>query len=764
MKRYWFVAMCLIWLQIPSDLMAQEKVGIITTVAGNGIIGFSGDGGPATKASLNYPYDVAVDTNGVIYIADTNNHRIRRVGLDGVITTIAGTGMFAKEIDFLPTQAIKTDLTRPLGLDVDEKGNVYIAEADQKIPFSLIRRLAPDGVLKVISGGIRGFSGDNGPAIEASLYTPRGIVADTRGNVYIADIGNHRIRRIDTNGIITTIAGTGMSDFSGDGDLAIKAKLSFPTDVAADRKGYLYIADSGNRCIRRVSPDGIITTIAGKGPVGGRIVVDGQLATQGIQPVECVAVDANGIVYILPGDLPGSSIRWIDLNGVISTVAGSTQSQLNSARGIALDRKGNIYIADTGNHRIRRITGNLTEVSNAKINLSISSLKFDSTKVGEAAEKTFTISNTGSGNLSVTGITISGADTSQFKVSPTIATIVAGGNQTITVTFAPTSSGSKSVLLHIYHNASGSPSIVTLNGVSVPPPPPVESNIGAFLAFPLPRRDPYNVRINSVFDHSMDRGSYTADGIVVAYTGERGERTSKQSDQDYVTTINGNRLSGYRGTVPSFKINGNYSGGEFLYYDGHPGFDYRTKDNDQDPINGQVNVLAAADGVVTLFKDVDSTLAINHGNDYITYYLHLSKRTVSGGARVKKGDIIGISGASGATYTDSNGRIIPVPHLHFEVRLSGVPVDPYGWQGSGRDPYESRAKNVNLWIKPTVAPPPPTPDFNGDGIVDLSDFFLFAGAFGHKAAGEYTKFDLDGDGEIGLGDFFVFAASFGKRV
>jgi len=206
-----------------------------------------------------------------------------------------------------------------------------------------------------------------------------------------------------------------------------------------------------------------------------------------------------------------------------------------------------------------------------------------------------------------------------------------------------------------------------------------------YIGFPLPNRGPYTATINAVFDHSMI-SPYAADGIVIAYTGEEGR---SQYGQDYVITIGENALYGFKNsTGTDFSINGSYSGGgspDFLYYDGHPGYDYRTIDQSPD---GQIDVLAAADGLVHCVSGSEhNTIYIDHGNGYTTHYLHLSQRVASDGATMTRGQVIGVSGDAGAPGA---------PHLHFEVRFNGVPVDPYGWGGAGSDPY-THAPSEQLW-------------------------------------------------------------------
>ena len=219
----------------------------ITTFAGTGVPGFSGDGGPAVQAQLNLPGDVAVDGAGNVYVADTNNHRIRKVdpsGTTATITTIAGT----EESGFSGDggAAVQAQLNLPHGVAVDGSGNVYIADTNNH----RIRRVDSSGTTTTIAGtGVSGFSGDGGAAVQARLNSPHGVAVDGSGNVFIADTNNHRIRRVDSSGTITTIAGTGVSGFSGDGGPAVQAQLYLPHGVAVDGFGNVYIADTNNHRI-----------------------------------------------------------------------------------------------------------------------------------------------------------------------------------------------------------------------------------------------------------------------------------------------------------------------------------------------------------------------------------------------------------------------------------------------------------------------------------------------------------------------------------
>ena len=220
--------------------------GTITTFAGTGVAGFSGDGGPATAARLNGPYAVAVDGQGNVYIADGYNHSVRKVSAGGTIRTIAGTGKQGFSGDGGPATSAR--LFYPQGVAVDGQGNVYIADTSNH----RVRKVSRGGTITTFAGG--GSSrGDGGRATSAQLSGPYGVAVDGRGNVYIPDYGDHLVRKVSPGGTISMFAGTGAGGYTGDGGPATSARLYSPVGVAADRKGHVYIAEYGNRTVRKVA-------------------------------------------------------------------------------------------------------------------------------------------------------------------------------------------------------------------------------------------------------------------------------------------------------------------------------------------------------------------------------------------------------------------------------------------------------------------------------------------------------------------------------
>ena len=343
--------------------------GSITTVAGNGVAGFGGDGGAAITANLNNPFGVTVDGSGTIYIADASNHRVRMVTSAGIISTIAGDGTAGYNGD--GGVATASSLYSPGGVVVDGSGNVYIADSQN----NRLRKVLTGGTISTVAGnGTINYGGDGGAATSASLSNPFGLAVDGLGNVYIADQQNQRIRKLATSGTITTVAGNGTYGFSGDGGPATAASLANAAGVAIDGSGNLYIADQGNNRVRKVTPAGSITTVAGNGSAS--FSGDGGVATAAALNFPAgVVVDGSGNLYV--ADSQNNRVRKVTPAGSITTVAGTgtagysgdggsaTGAKLNYPAGVAVDGSGNLYIADQGNHRIRKVTpaGSITTVA-----------------------------------------------------------------------------------------------------------------------------------------------------------------------------------------------------------------------------------------------------------------------------------------------------------------------------------------------------------------------------------------------------------------
>ncbi|HEU5292386.1 MAG TPA: hypothetical protein VFU05_17185, partial [Cyclobacteriaceae bacterium] len=333
---------------------------IINTIGGSGTPGFSGDGGPATNAKLNSPNGVAFDQHGHILVVDHTNARVRTINKNtGVITTLAGNGVAGFSGDGGPATAAQ--LNSPTGVHVVQNGHILIVDhANMRI-----RKVDKNGIITTVAGnGIAGFSGDGGPATMASLNNPSGVCSDQAGNIFIADKGNGRVRKIDTNGNITTVAGGGLLGILGDGGLATLASLNSPTGVAIDNNGHLLIVDHANARIRKVNINtGIITTIAGNGILG--FSGDGLLATlANLNSPTHVFVNSNNHIHIV--DQANMRIRKIDANtGIITTVVGNgvagfsgdggnaLLASLNSPACAAINADGVIVIADKLNHHIR---------------------------------------------------------------------------------------------------------------------------------------------------------------------------------------------------------------------------------------------------------------------------------------------------------------------------------------------------------------------------------------------------------------------------
>jgi hypothetical protein len=346
---------------------ASAATNNIVTVAGTpGGRAASGDGGLATAAQIGLPHGIAVEPDGSYLIADTLNNRIRRVSTAGTITTVAGTGMPGSAGDGGPATAAQ--LSSPESVAAMSDGGFLIADTDN----NRIRRVSPDGTITTVAGtgdfGGPGPSGDGGPAAAAQLTEPFAVAVTADGGFLIADSGDVRIRRVSPAGTITTVAGTGAEGFSGDGGPATAATLGTPEGVAETADGGFLVADSGNEVIRRVSPDGTITTVAGNGGFG--FSGDGGAATAAeLQDPVGVTEAADGSVLI--ADVGSGRVRRVLPDGTITTLAGTdglgfsgdggpaTAAQLNLPSGVAVTASGGVLVADSANNVVRLVDAGL---------------------------------------------------------------------------------------------------------------------------------------------------------------------------------------------------------------------------------------------------------------------------------------------------------------------------------------------------------------------------------------------------------------------
>jgi trimeric autotransporter adhesin len=337
-------------------LRMDAVTGLLSVVAGNGTAGYSGDNGLATSAQLNDPQAITVDKLGNLYIADAGNLRVRKV-TNGVITTVAGNGAYGPSGDGGPAASASVDPA--YGIAVDNFGDLFLSDYNNNI----VREVS-NGVITTVAGnGMQGFAGDNGLAVNAKLSQPEGVAVDAVGNLFIADFGNSRIRRV-SKGIITTVVGNGAAAFAGDNGQAVNAGVA-PTGVALDTGGNIYIADFGNNRIREVS-NGVITTVAGIGGNSGLAGEgDGGTATNAsLYSPQSIAVSIRNDLFI--AEVYGNRVRRVS-NGIIDTVIGggtnlgddgpATQGQLYEPGGLGVDSTGQVFVADYYDQRVRKISG-----------------------------------------------------------------------------------------------------------------------------------------------------------------------------------------------------------------------------------------------------------------------------------------------------------------------------------------------------------------------------------------------------------------------
>jgi sugar lactone lactonase YvrE len=417
-----------------SSVRRIDSTGKIHTIAGTTAFGFGGDGSLATRATLGTVGGIGFLPAGVAansyLLADSDNDRIRYVNAQGDISTIAGDGNPGYTGD--GGSALEAALFAPYSVAAGPSGDFFLGGFCQSVfdclpanpslqDESVIRQVSSSGVISLYAGNhTSGYGGDGGPAIAASLNHPLSFTSDSLGNLYIADTYNHRIRKVDTAGTITTIAGDGIAGFGGDGGAATHAKLNYPQDVAVDATGTLYISDHRNNRIRKVS-DGIISTVAGTGIAG--FGGDGGLA-----------VDAK----------------------------------LNGPMKIALDPTGSVlYVLDNGNSRVRRIAGLLGDTT---ASASPKAVAFGDEPIGVASKaQTITLKNTGPKPLSVYSVTLTGSGAAAFSTSNDCEVALAAASTcTISVKFLPSAAGTATARLSVAGNVAPSVASIALSGTGVP--------------------------------------------------------------------------------------------------------------------------------------------------------------------------------------------------------------------------------------------------------------------------------------------------------
>ncbi len=341
--------------------------GIVTTFAGTGSAGYSGDGGLASAAQVNSPADITIDKYGNIFYVELTGNRIRKINPSGIITTVAGTGIYGHGGDGGAATAATFSGVRSVA--VDTSGNLYVGEDGG----GYIRKVNTSGIISTIAGTITGYSGDGGLATAARLTAPYGLVVDSSGNIFFSDHQNSRIRKINTSGIISTIAGDGSWSYSGDGGPATAAKIYEPWGITIGRHGHIFFADWGNQRIRQIAPDGTISSLVGDGTMG--FAGDGGL---------------------------------------------STGAKLHRPYALCVNRKGHLYIADNSNLRVRKVYPATPAAISGTTNVCVGATTIfaDATSGGVWSSVTPLIATVGSG----TGI-VSGVAGGSANISYTIMTV-----------------------------------------------------------------------------------------------------------------------------------------------------------------------------------------------------------------------------------------------------------------------------------------------------------------------------------------------------
>ncbi|MBT4137946.1 MAG: hypothetical protein HOE48_08530 [Candidatus Latescibacteria bacterium] len=671
--------------------------GYIATFMG----GYLGDGSSATQASLNSPQDVFVDAQNNIYIADSEFNRVRKIDTAGIITTVAGGSATTTQPYGDDGPATDGYLREPSGIFVDNTGIIYIADQG----LSRIRKVDTAGIITTIAGtGDRGFDGDGGLATEAKLANPSSIHLDSAGNLYIADEQNRRVRKVDTAGIITTIAGNGAFASFTEGTPATETGISVKS-IYVDNNGTLYISDGFAR-IKKVDESGNIVTFAGGGSnSANEAATEAELKS----PVGMWG-DANGNLFIAERD--ASLIRKVDANNNITTVAGGylgdgqfrTQATLVKPKGLSLDTQGNLYVADYDHHRVRKVNATNgtvetvagTGVAGSSIDGGLATESIVSLPVGIGLDQT--------NNLYVSGQTWSTIQ--KIDTANIITTIAGGGNETtddILATQARLSSPSD-----VAFDQANNLYIADLNNHKIRK---IDANgtittIAGTGQFGSTGDD--GPAIEALFNRPTGLTFDTLGNLYIADTGNK--RIRKIDTSGTITTIAGGGTAGF----PTYGHNGTATDAQLV--------------NPTDVAIDTTGNLYIADG--RLIRKIDTAgIITNLAGDGIT-----NSSTGDGGL------------ATDAKLAASVSLVISTDgFLYFS------------------DDLNHRIRVINLNIPETTAL---TPDFNGDGDVGFADFLAFVSVFGARTGQSNfdPKFDLDSSGDVGFSDFLTFVTAFGKPL
>jgi sugar lactone lactonase YvrE len=483
-------------------VIREVSSGTISTVAGNGYYSYSGDGGLAANAQLYYPMGTAVDGAGNVYIADYDNYVVRKVdAITGIISTVAGNGIDGYTGD--GGAATKAEVGEPVGVAVDNSGNLYISDYSNNVVRKVV--LSTGRISTFAGNGDCSYGGDGSDAIYASLCEPQGIALDSSGNLYIADADNVVIREVDAStGVISTVAGNNSWGYSGDGGPATSAQLDWPTDVALDASGNLYIADSENQVIREVSLNatdttdhGNIQTVAGSGGTNVTTTAQSALGVYFDWP-SGVFVDYAGNIFVTDEEYDGvyevtGSSFTSPANGQIFTVAGNgswgylgdggpaTSAELYDPYFAKGDFNGNLLISDTYNYVIRSVGGIVTTAPESVLSANDLSFATQLLKSSASSTQTITVSDPGNTAVTISTITITGTNAADFTETDDCAgqKVAATKSCAIKVTFVATVAGGESATLTINSNAVQEPvKTVALSGAGISFASPIAASSG----------------------------------------------------------------------------------------------------------------------------------------------------------------------------------------------------------------------------------------------------------------------------------------------